>query len=85
MATSDLNKLAGEFMHKDKLQANPDDSGVRVNEFVAELQAQGADVGRWSEEQWFEALRKLGVPEDDLADEMENLASWGVVDNGVWR
>ena len=61
------------------------DVRVRVEEFIAEVQAGGADLGRWTEDEWIRALRKLGLNDEQIADELENVASWGVVDNRTWE
>lgn len=80
----DLLDLVNRY--QSKLQANPKlETGVRVNQFIAQVQAQGQDLSRWSEDEWWAALRELGVPEDEIIDQIQNVASWSVVDNTTWK
>lgn len=82
---SRLTQLADQFMNE-SLKENPshDDSGVRVNEFMLKLEDEGFDDATWTEEQWAEALTKLGVPDDEIDDQLENVSGWGVVDDGAY-
>lgn len=84
MATR-LAQLADQFM-SGSLKENPQhgDSGVRVNEFMLEIEQKGYADATWSEEDWVEALTKLGVPDDEIDNQLENVAGWGVVDDGAW-
>lgn len=80
----DLLDLVNRY--QSKLQQNPKlETGVRVNQFLAQVQAQGQDLSRWSEDEWWVALRELGVPEDEIIDQIQNVASWSVVDNTTWK
>lgn len=82
MTTSRLSRLADQFM-----QENPkhDDHGVRVNEFMLQIERAGHADATWSESEWVETLMKLGVPDDEVDDQLENVAGWGVVDDGAWQ
>lgn len=84
--TTRLSRLADQFMDE-SLKENPQhgDSGVRVNEFMLKLEQEGRADATWSEEEWVEALTKLGVPDDEIDDQLENVAGWGVVDDGAWQ
>lgn len=69
-----------------RLHQNPRlDSASRVTQFVAEVQASGEDLGKWDEDTWILALRKLGLSDSQIAVALEDVASWGVVDNDVWE
>lgn len=80
----DLLDLVDQYTGK--LQQNPPlDYGVRVNQFVDAVQSKGQDLSQWGEDEWRAALEKLGVPDEAVFDMLENVASWGVVDNYVWE
>lgn len=69
-----------------RLHQNPRlDASSRVTQFVSEVQASGEDLGKWDEDTWILALRKLGLSDDQIAAALEDVASWGVVDNYVWE
>lgn len=77
-----LDQLAEQF--NEQLKNNPSDAGSRVNQFLLSLQQGGIETALWDETAWSDALRKLGVPEEELYDQLENVAGWGVIDDGAW-
>jgi hypothetical protein len=79
MAT--LKAQAKQFLSS-KRRMNPpgDDREISFNEFMIHLKSQGKKMNSWSEGQWFQAAREFGFEEQDLADLMEQVASWGVDD-----
>lgn len=80
-----LLELAEQFSKRPQRNPPVKDVNSRVNEFIAEVQANGADLGKWIEEEWILALRKLGLNDEEIADALENVAGWGVVDNSSWE
>ena len=86
---SDLTKLSNQFFFGGDYVPNPEpvieviDSGALLNEFLVELQQAGGDITQFSEDDWKTLLQeRFDVSEDELGDFLEQLASWGVVDNG---
>lgn len=81
--SSNLLDLVQEF--DGSLKENPaPSSSIKYVMFLQQIQNRGADMSRWSEDDWSAALRKLGVPEDDIPEVLEDVASWGMVDNFEW-
>lgn len=83
-----LETLIDEFLSED-IKENPDseydDPEMRLTRFMHQMQQAGNDVSSWNEEDWEAALLKLGFDEDDIFAALENVASWGVVDNYDWE
>jgi hypothetical protein len=83
---SGLDLLVDAFLEEQGgMLPNPPDPAVMLNQFLYEIQKSGNDLSSWDEEDWREALLRFGFAEEDLPDALENLASWGVVDNFVWE
>ena len=80
-----LLELADQFSKRPQRNPPVKDVDTRVNEFIAEVQAKGLDLGKWTEDEWILALRKLGLDDEEIADALENVAGWGVVDNFSWE
>ncbi|MSO37446.1 MAG: hypothetical protein EXQ69_04255 [Acidimicrobiia bacterium] len=88
-----LTRLSNQFFFGGDYVPNPEpvieiiDSGALLNEFIVEFQQSGGDIDQFSESEWTELLQKrFGVDEEDVADFLEKLASFGVVDNeGEWQ
>ena len=58
------------------------DPSATLTALLVEMQEAGADVSRWSEDDWRKVLsERFGLDDDDMADYLEKLASFGVVDN----
>lgn len=79
-----LLQLAEKFNARPLRNPPVGDAKTRVNEFIAEVQAKGGEMGRWTEDEWILALRKLGLNDNQIADSLENISGWGVVDNFDW-
>ena len=80
-----LIDLAEQFKARPRSNPAVVDKEARVNEFLLNLQSSGADLGKWTENEWILALRKLGLNDEEIADSLENVAGWGVVDNFSWE
>ena len=85
---SELQKIVNQFVHGSEMRPNPEevaeiiDTGAFLNDFILTYQLAGGDIAQFPEEDWREVLsRTFQVGEDELADAMEQLAAWGVVDN----
>lgn len=85
---SELQKIANQFVFGSEMRPNPEvaqeiiDNGAFLNDFILTYQLAGGDIAQFPEEDWREVLSKtFNVTEDELADAMEQLAAWGVVDN----
>lgn len=61
------------------------DSSASVTKFVRDLQAGANDLGRWTESEWKDVLTaEFGIDEEYMSDAMEQVASWGVVDDDYY-
>jgi uncharacterized tellurite resistance protein B-like protein len=88
MARNDLMGLADQYFSRqmtpnasDLAQA-PDEPTAALSGFLMQVGHSGGDLDSWSEEQWEQVLsEKFGIGEDYMADALEQVASWGVVDN----
>lgn len=68
-----------------ELTANPEmPSGMTFTDFIHFVQSNHNDIGSWTEDDWVTAALACGVREERLCDAMEEVASWGVVDNYQW-
>lgn len=85
---SNLDNLTDAFLRQ-KMQANPpagyEDAEMALNAFVAAMQEQGVDLGKWSEADWRVNLLKFGFDHDEVNSALENIGGWGVVDNFVYE
>jgi len=77
-----LEQQAAEFARSRPRQNPPDADEVDelVQSFIIEKKTEGEELSSWTEEEWREALTKLGVPDDFLGSFMEDVAAWGVDD-----
>lgn len=58
------------------------DPNAALTGFLLNLQQGHNDIDGWTEAEWKDVLQsELGVGDDDLSDLLENVASWGVVDD----
>lgn len=85
---SELNKIVNQFLHGSEVVPNRAlaeeiiDHGALLADFMVNYQLAGGDVAQFGEEDWILVLRsKFKMNEDQIADAMEQLAAWGVVDN----
>jgi len=81
---SGLDELVSVFKAQHMRENPGDDTEMTLNAFLYEIQKSGNDLSSWSEDEWWEALRRFGFDEEDIPDALENVAGWGVVDNFVW-
>lgn len=69
-----------------QLQSNPPaPQSVRLTLFLHHVQGQGADMGQWTETEWFAAMKQFGINEEDALLLMEDVASWGMADKAGWE
>jgi len=87
---SDLNNVVDQFFFGSDYRPNPGepavvevvDKSAALTSLLVEMQEAGADVSRWSEDDWRRILHeRFGVEDDEMADYLEKLSSWGIVDN----
>ena len=77
-----LMALADEFLAHNFAPNPAEPPSVVLSSFVLTLQDHGGDLGAWPEGNWVEVLeKKFGYHEDYIADGLESIAAWGVVDN----
>lgn len=86
----DLDSVVGQFFFGEDYTPNAAkgrvvevvDRSAALTALVVEMQTAGADVSRWSEDEWRKILsERFAVDEDEMGDYLEKLASWGIVDN----
>lgn len=78
---ADLASLASKF-NRSRLVPNPmfDDYASRLNGFCMQLKLDGHRLDDWDDDDWFEAMDKLGIPEIHQGGLLDNVAGWGVDD-----
>ena len=89
---SNLRELAlrhfGEFVPNAGIRGpiGHDDPHAALTSFVRNLQSGHNDVSAWTESEWGEVLTDVvGVEDEYLADALESVASWGVVDDAAYE
>lgn len=61
------------------------DQGAMLSKLVQDIQGGANDIGHWTESEWEEVLsEECGVEEDYMSDALEQVASWGVVDDDYY-
>ena len=85
---TELDKIVNQFLHGSEVTPNRApaddiiDHGALLADFMVNYQLAGGDVSQFGEEDWIMVLRsKFRLNDDEIADAMEQLAAWGVVDN----
>jgi len=57
------------------------DKAAALSGMIGQMQASGADIGAYSEDEWIDVLRGyLDVDDEHLSDYLEQIAGWGIVD-----
>lgn len=81
---------AAEAFNSQTLRSNPampDDlpRNVKLTLFMQHVQTLGTDMDQWTEDEWIAAMEQFGITGDDAIDMLEDVASWGMVDNFEWE
>jgi hypothetical protein len=88
-----LRELARRHFRKGGYTPNASDTPERVivdqpaviAQLVQNIQAGANDIGRWTEDEWRDVLsEECGVEDDYMSDALEQVASWGVVDDSYY-
>ena len=80
---SDLLTQADEYLSAFDVIPNPPPD-ILLDGFCEALQAGGHDLGEYTEEEWLDALERLGYAPEDSFGLMEQAASWAIVDVDTW-
>jgi len=92
MAKPKLSSLVAQILRGSDYVPNAPDSRQKVTRLVIsesalvsltamEIQQSGGDLSAFSEEEWRDVLAdQLGVDEFTMADRLEEIAAWGVVE-----
>lgn len=89
---SELSQLAEEFFRNEYVPNRAgttvrriEDPSAALTDFLHYVQSRGADMARWTEVEWIDVLvNKFQVLGDRVVDHLEQVASWGVVDDALW-
>jgi len=74
-----------EIYRSSAMASNPPaPAELEFTAFIDFVQTHHNDVASWTEDDWAQAARKFGIPEEDLMDTLEEVASWSIVDNHQW-
>lgn len=81
---------AAEAFNQQQLKSNPAVSAdlpraVKLTMFMQHVQTLGTDMDQWTEDEWIAAMKQFGITGDDAIDMLEDVASWGMVDNFEWE
>jgi hypothetical protein len=78
--------MVDELRGDDFVPNGAGDPHAAMSGFLLNLQLGHNDVSRWTESEWREVLGEvIGIEDEYMADALESVASWGVVDDTAWE
>lgn len=82
---TELVKLFKDFT-RERYHPNAGEQGPALTEILVQLQGRGADMARWSMDDWEHVLAaEFGIDADHMPDYLEEIATWGAVDDAFWE